>query len=413
MNFWGKRIKSTKDISKRTGIDEQKIKELKEGKREIGGETMEKVLGAIEKSEKETKIEKQVREKEIYDWCINTDIMELIKEFGYSGQTEIAPYIGVNQSFISNLINKKLQGYTNNMGKLYDFFHDDFNKKAKTVDNTNIKIDAVQTISGTRKKDDKIVKWFEKADLKKLVAKLGYRNQEDCAKDIGVPTPTFNDWTRKRCKPRRATMELLYNFFHQKLNEQKENLEIINDSNIETDDVIQFFAENKIGDIRNKLNTTDFGLADIAGVSKSSLLNMFNGKLKKVTQAMVKAYENLTKELNKIDNNEKQTKTPEIRIKDKDNTNTLDETKTEPNEAKNDEIGGIKEEQPTTETNQTKKSKVSRKELKRRNKLLIHNLGNMANVNFDLLQQIEKKDRRIEKLEKQIYRYEKLIDNLK
>lgn len=36
MGFWNKRIKDTKAIAKDIGVEEIKIKELKQGKREIG-----------------------------------------------------------------------------------------------------------------------------------------------------------------------------------------------------------------------------------------------------------------------------------------------------------------------------------------------------------------------------------------
>jgi len=132
MNFWGKRIKNTNEISKETGIDEKKIKELKEGKREITGEAMNKVLDAINKIEKKTDMEKKVEKEEVMNWYKNNDLNKLMKKFGYKRQKDCAKEIGIAQSSLNALINRKPQHYTKVTQKVYDFFNDEFNKK---VDN--------------------------------------------------------------------------------------------------------------------------------------------------------------------------------------------------------------------------------------------------------------------------------------
>lgn len=131
MGFWNKRIKDTKAIAKDIGVEETKIKELKQGKREIGGETMEKVLNSIEKT-KESKIEKQIRKAKIFEWYQNTDITELRESFGFKTQKSLAKELGIAQGTLCELETKKKVAFCGSMQKVYDFFQNDFNKKIKS-----------------------------------------------------------------------------------------------------------------------------------------------------------------------------------------------------------------------------------------------------------------------------------------
>ena len=131
MGFWNKRIKDTKAIAKDIGVEEIKIKELKQGKREIGGETMEKVLNSIEKT-KESKIEKQIRKAKIFEWYQNTDITALRESFGFKTQKSLAKELGIAQGTLCELETKKKVAFCGSMQKVYDFFQNDFNKKIKS-----------------------------------------------------------------------------------------------------------------------------------------------------------------------------------------------------------------------------------------------------------------------------------------
>ena len=127
MGFWNKRIKDTKAIAKDIGVEEIKIKELKQGKREIGGETMEKVLNSIEKT-KESKLEKQIRKAHIFEWYQNTDLTALRESFGFKTQKSLASELGVSTATVCELEAKKKKSFSNSMGKIYDFYKDEFNK---------------------------------------------------------------------------------------------------------------------------------------------------------------------------------------------------------------------------------------------------------------------------------------------
>ena len=127
MGFWNKRIKDTKAITKDIGVEETKIKELKQGKREIGGETMERVLNSIEKT-KESKLEKQIRKAHIFEWYQNTDLTALREKFGYKTQKSLAKELGIAQGTLCELETKKKVAFCGSMQKVYDFFQNDFNK---------------------------------------------------------------------------------------------------------------------------------------------------------------------------------------------------------------------------------------------------------------------------------------------
>jgi transcriptional regulator with XRE-family HTH domain len=133
MGFWNKRIKDTKAIAKDIGVEETKIKELKQGKREIGGNTMGKVLTSIEKT-KESKLQKKIRQEEILDWYKRTDLAQLRQQFGFKKQKQLAKEIGMSPSTLCQLELKTKTSYSKSMEMLYDFYKDDFNKNIKEED---------------------------------------------------------------------------------------------------------------------------------------------------------------------------------------------------------------------------------------------------------------------------------------
>lgn len=304
MSFWEKRIKNVKKLSNATGIEEQKIKELKEGKREIGGETMEKLLKAINDGKEQTTLEKQVKEKEVVDWLNNTDLKQKLEDFGYVSQKECAKAIGIAASSLNEIINRLRPNiYTAVRQKVYDFFQDDFNKKPKVFDNI---------------------------DSKELSDK---------------------------------------------------------------DKIKLFFDNNTLRAINNKLGTTDYELANKIGVSRPSLQNFFGGRYKYISLTMKKAYDNITKLLN--ESKEKVENTLAEDEKKEDRVNVLEDSKTSVNEVKNDQIIEIEDLEDIED------------------KTMEEQLKEKTILNIELLTKLDKRDKKIEKLENQIRRYEILIDRLK
>jgi len=183
MSFWKRRIKNISEISKETGIDEQKIKELKEGKREITGEAMNKVLDAINKIEKKTDIEKKVEKEEIFRWYESVDLNKLMHEFGYNRQKDCAEEIGIAQSSLCELINRKPKKYTRVIQKVYDFFNDEFNKNInkKTKRAYHKKI---------QKSNDKL-KYLRDLELNNIMIQLECKTHEQLANKIGISRRTL------------------------------------------------------------------------------------------------------------------------------------------------------------------------------------------------------------------------------
>ena len=180
-NFWKKKIKSTKKIADITGIDEEKIKELKNGEREIKGETMDKVLNAINQENKKTTIETLTEQEEIIDWIRKADFDKLMVEFGFASQKDLANAIGVSQSSYSMISRGKFKDYSLLLKKIYDFFHNDFNK---TIPNKTKR--EYETTNCTNEKKNKAKKWFKENNMRLTRKKLGFSNMEDFARAIGT-----------------------------------------------------------------------------------------------------------------------------------------------------------------------------------------------------------------------------------
>lgn len=331
-NFWKKKIKSTKKIADITGIDEEKIKELKNGEREIKGETMDKVLNAINQENKKTTIETLTEQEEIMTWIRKADFNKLMREFGFVSQKDLANAIGVSQGSYSMISRGKFKAYSLLLKKIYDFFHDDFNKTVPKKIKRKYKTD-----NCTNDQKNKAKKWFKENDMRLTRKKLGFSNMEDFAKAIGT--------------------------------------------------------------------------------SRSSLQYYFANYYKGVPDNMVNSYENILKLLEQqknINSTEKAPNEPNNEEKVEVNINTPEDIKTDANEVKKEEKqDDAKVEEESKEEKVEIKKTTTKKKLRRENKLLTHNCKKLAEINFELLEKIAKRDKTIEKLKKQIERYEILIDRLK
>lgn len=123
-------MRTKRKVAKDLGVDEEKVQELIDGTRHIGGETMDKVLESIN-DEKENA---EIRDLEILDWYMNTDLKKLRKEWGY-GQTELGDRLGIYSKTLNAVESKyQFRGHvSNNMRKLYDFYQNEFNKKLEPL----------------------------------------------------------------------------------------------------------------------------------------------------------------------------------------------------------------------------------------------------------------------------------------
>lgn len=195
MSFWSKKIKSTKDAARVLGEDVEKVKALKDGDLEIGGETMDRVVKTLRESE----IQDLIKKNDIWKWILDTDFKEKRKEFGYSSQREVAHLIKCDQSIICNLENHKdtFKRLSPKLIDVYNFYTNDFNKKINKKQEVPI-VDAVTTKKN--KKSDKIskkkiLKWYKDTDIRAL---RGETSQRDMAIKIGCAQSSLSDIENKR-----------------------------------------------------------------------------------------------------------------------------------------------------------------------------------------------------------------------
>lgn len=215
MSIFKRKIKNTFDVAREVGVDESKIKELKEGDRHITGETMEKVLQSINKSQ----VERDVEKFNIFEWYKNTDLKALRKEFGYKNATEVAEALGMYNSSISRVENKKYNNVNKAIIKLYDFYHDDFNKKVEK-DEVQIPVKKEKSLSCSKTKRDDIMKWYSNIDI---MALRGERSQQEISSLVGIPQ---SSWCALEKQPAvRCTKNIikLYDYFHKDITAKDEN----------------------------------------------------------------------------------------------------------------------------------------------------------------------------------------------
>lgn len=215
MSIFKRKIKNTFDVAREVGVDESKIKELKEGDRHITGETMEKVLQSINKSQ----VERDVEKFNIFEWYKNTDLKALRKEFGYKNAKEVAEALGIYNSSVSRIENKKYNNVNKAIIKLYDFYHDDFNKKVEK-DEVQIPVKKEKSLSCSKTKRDDIMKWYSNIDI---MALRGECSQQEISSLVGIPQ---SSWCALEKQPAiRCTKNIikLYDYFHKDITAKDEN----------------------------------------------------------------------------------------------------------------------------------------------------------------------------------------------
>ena len=122
-NFWKKKKIDTIKVANELGVEEKKVKELKEGKRDIGGKTMEKVLKIVQQDNK-------MEDINILEWYNKSNIKELRLKFGYKTQKQLAKACNIEPSSMCLLErqDKPKTRLTKNIKRLYYFFSNDLNK---------------------------------------------------------------------------------------------------------------------------------------------------------------------------------------------------------------------------------------------------------------------------------------------
>ena len=205
MNIFKRKIKNTFDVARDMGIDEEKIKELKEGERQVEGATMDKVLQSVNKSQ----VERDIEKLNIFEWYKNTDLKALRKEFGYKNATTLAEVLKVEKSAISRAENKKYNKINKTIIKLYDFYHNDFNKNIKEEE--QIENNEKSSIVKDKEEKKKIYQWYLDTDIEKLRGNL---SQKAISNLIGMAQSNWCKLERHLVTRYCENMGKIYNYFH-------------------------------------------------------------------------------------------------------------------------------------------------------------------------------------------------------
>lgn len=247
MGLFKRKIKNAFDIARDIGVDEKKVKELVNGEREIRGETMDKVLQSINKS----KVERDLEKLNIFQWYQETDLKKLREEFGYKKQAHLSRALKVDNGELNRFENKKFNKVNNFIIKMYDFYHNDFNKNIEKTQAVQNNITANSKKVASSKKDitsknkktvennvdkEKILDWYLNTDLVKL---RGDKPQFEAAKESGIVQGSFSDLELHKITGCSKNVIKLYNYYHQTESENSHNKEIKNFGEVE---------ENKVSD---------------------------------------------------------------------------------------------------------------------------------------------------------------------
>lgn len=205
MSIFKRKIKNTFDVARDMGVDEEKIKELKEGERQVEGLTMDKVLQSVNKSQ----VERDIEKLNIFEWYKNTDLKALRKEFGYKNAATLAEVLKVEKSAISRAENKKYNKINKNIIKLYDFYHNDFNKNIKEEE--QIENNEKSSIVKDKEEKKKIYQWYLDTDIEKLRGNL---SQKAISNLIGMGQSNWCQLERHLVTRYCENMGKIYNYFH-------------------------------------------------------------------------------------------------------------------------------------------------------------------------------------------------------
>lgn len=205
MSIFKRKIKNTFDVARDMGVDEEKIKELKEGERQVEGATMDKVLQSVNKSQ----VERDIEKLNIFEWYNNTDLKALRKEFGYKNATTLAEVLKVEKSAISRAENKKYNKINKTIIKLYDFYHNDFNKNIKEEE--QIENNEKYSIVKDKEEKKKIYQWYLDTDIEKLRGNL---SQKAISNLIGIAQSNWCKLERHLVTRYCENMGKIYNYFH-------------------------------------------------------------------------------------------------------------------------------------------------------------------------------------------------------
>lgn len=280
MSIFKKKIKNTFDVAREVGVDESKIKELKEGDRHITGETMDKVLQSINKSQ----VERDVEKLNIFEWYKTTDLKALRKEFGYKNAKEVADVLGIYNSSVSRVENKKYNNVNKAIIKLYDFYHDDFNKKVEK-DEVQIPAKKEKPLSYSKTKREEVMEWYSGIDL---MALRGEYSQKEISSLVGIPQSSWCALEKQPAVKCTRNIIKLYDYFHKDITAKDEN---------HVEHKIQNMNNSEDSILEGLVETRNFTTCDDMDEKDLTELSEYADKLKNRVEEQNKEIDRLTRQV--------------------------------------------------------------------------------------------------------------------
>jgi transcriptional regulator with XRE-family HTH domain len=132
-SFWGKLAsknkKSAYEVSKETGIPEEKVKEVLSGDRKLPTKHVDAVVKSIQTKTTNSDVD-YLNAKRFFE---TENLHDLRVKFNYLYQRDLANAVNVPLCYVSNLENKKFKEVSKSaLIKLYDFFQDELNVNVKS-----------------------------------------------------------------------------------------------------------------------------------------------------------------------------------------------------------------------------------------------------------------------------------------
>lgn len=127
-----KNKKSSYEVSKETGISEDKIKEVFTGERSLPTKHVDAVVKSIQSKDNLSDVDYLTARK--YFDVDEPDFVSLRNRFGYGTQRSLAQALKIPACYVSDLETGKLNRVPKStLVKVYDFFQDDLNIRVKPI----------------------------------------------------------------------------------------------------------------------------------------------------------------------------------------------------------------------------------------------------------------------------------------
>jgi DNA-binding XRE family transcriptional regulator len=397
MGIFKRKIKNTFDIARETGIDEEKIKELKNGERHIEGETMEKVLNAINRD----KVDRDMEKFKIFEWYKETDLKALRESFGYPTQSLLSKELKIDNAGLNRVENKKYDKLNSTIIKLYDFYHNDFNKRIEKpevdekVEEKEVKKIKKSTKLEEKRKEKEILDWYLNTDFKKLRGEL---TQYELAKKTRIPQSALCEIEKHKYKSLGKNTVKLYNYYNKENNEIDVRTPFDIVDRYDLSEIYNWYLSiDDLKEYRRKFGYSLNRMMAALNLSYDQMRDFESHKYQKATPVVCRFYEFYHNEENRL---------PEIQLDKLSNPNPKFK-----NSNNNIEVASTleKEEQKVNTANTDYYQVLSGSNIINGSLTISNPLESEIE---DLKNIIQEKDAKIEKLERQIMIYEKLIERL-